>query len=226
MALSDFLADTPEVPHFKPVDTTTEQRRATTGNIANFGDISQLAGMANMFNQEQLNRMIEMGAPGYQEMLGTTRGRVNSLLSGELPADVMSNVERSAAHRALSGGYGGSGMARNLVARDLGLTSLDMITKGIDAGNRWMASARAGTTGQFDPTSMFVTPQQRIATTMQNRTNQWNRNWLDSQVDAATSDRTILANNLASLEGATGTAAGYFGGAALNAGGGGGGGGL
>lgn len=223
MAWSDFLADTPEVPHFKPVNTTTEQRRATAGNIANFADISQLAGMANLFNQQQLTSMLEGAAPGYKEMLGSLRDRTNQFLSGEIPEDVMGNVERSAAHRALSGGYGGSGMARNLVARDLGLTSLDMIGKGLDAGTRWLATARAGTSPMFDTASMFVTPAQRIQTTMQNRTNQWNRNWLDSQVDAATSDRTILAQNLGSLEGAVGSAAGaYLGGA----GGGGGGGGL
>lgn len=187
------LQEKPDVPKFTPIDTTKEQAKAVAGNIANFGQISKLAGQANTFNQEELNKMLESAIPGYHSMVTSIGGRINDFLSGTIPKDVMGNVERSSAYRSLSGGYGGSGMARNLVARDLGLTSLQLIEKGIDAGSRWIATAKANTVApQFDVSSMFITPQQRIATTMWNKEGQFNRDWLNNQVKAEYSTGTVV----------------------------------
>jgi hypothetical protein len=49
-----------------------------------------------------------------------------SLLRGELPPDLASQIQRNTASKALTGGYAGSQAARNLTARDLGRTSLDL----------------------------------------------------------------------------------------------------
>jgi hypothetical protein len=72
-------------------------------------------------------------------------------------------------------------MARNLTARDLGLTSLDLIGRGQDASQRWLQTAAAP---RFDITSMFLTPGQRIPMVTQERDNQWNQQWLRSQIKA------------------------------------------
>ena len=195
------LQQAPEVPHFKPINTTKEQEKAVAGNIANFGKISELAGNANLFNQNELNKMLESAVPGYRDMVSSIGSRINGFLSGELPDDVMGNIGRSAAHKSLSGGYGGSGMARNLVARDLGLSTLDLIGKGIDAGSRWIATARANTVApQFDVSSMFITPQQRIQTQMWNREGQWNRDWLSNQVEAQHDWRTVLGTAISQTD--------------------------
>lgn len=187
------LQEKPEVPAFKPVDTTKEQQAAVAGNIKNFGDISKLAASTNAFNQDELNKMLESAIPGYRAMMATTGAKINSFLSGELPQDVSDQVGRNAAYRSLSGGFSGSGMARNLVARDLGLTSLDLISKGIDAGSRWIAMAKQNTVApQFDVSSMFITPQQRIQTQMWNTENKFSRDWLSNQVDAEYSTGTIV----------------------------------
>lgn len=187
------LQEKPDVPVFKPIDTTKEQLAALRGNIANFSEVSKLAGATNTFNQDQLNQMMESAVPGYRAMVSSIGGKINSFLSGELPQDVSDQVGRNAAYKSLSGGFGGSGMARNLVARDLGLTSLDLISKGIDAGSRWIATAKANTVApQFDVSSMFISPQQRIQTEMWNREGKFQRDWLDSQIDAEYSFGTIL----------------------------------
>lgn len=56
-----------------------------------------------------------------------------AMMSGRISADVQANVARSSAMRALQGGFGASsGMGRGLVARDLGLTSLDLMQRGAD----------------------------------------------------------------------------------------------
>jgi hypothetical protein len=180
----NIMAQDPKVPAFKPVNTQREQAAAIAGNVANFSDISKLAGETNAFNQTQLNQMLEQGSPGYAALMGGIRDKASSFLSGEIPQDVQDQIGRNAAYKSLSGGYSGSGMARNLVARDLGLTSLDIIGKGIDAGTRWAATARAATADQFNPASMFITPEQRIQTKMFNTAGSFQRDWMKSQVDS------------------------------------------
>lgn len=191
--LTGLLATTPKVPQFRPINTTTEQDRAVAGNVANFSDISSLASTTNMFNQEQLNQMLESAAPGFRDIVSRSGSRISELLSGEIPKDVSDQIGRNAAYQSLSGGFGGSGMARNLVARDLGLTSLDIIGKGLDTGSRWAAMARANTADQFNPASMFITPEQRIQTTMFNRTGQFQRDWMKNQLDASDDFGTLVS---------------------------------
>jgi hypothetical protein len=60
------------------------------------------------------------------------------MMSGRISADVQANLSRSGAFKALNGGFGGdSSMGRNLQARDLGLTSLDLMTKGDQMARDW-----------------------------------------------------------------------------------------
>lgn len=54
-----------------------------------------------------------------------------SLLKGEIPADVAANVRRAAAESSIAGGIFGSS-SRNLSARDLGLTSMQIRAQGVD----------------------------------------------------------------------------------------------
>jgi hypothetical protein len=60
-----------------------------------------------------------------------------ALMSGRISADVQANVARSSAMRALQGGFGASSeMGRGLAARDLGLTSLDLMGRGFEMNER------------------------------------------------------------------------------------------
>lgn len=70
------------------------------------------------------------------DILGQARVRVSDLLKGVLPEDVNRSVRTATAQRAVAGGFSGSPMARNLTARDLGLTSLDLVTKGIEGATQ------------------------------------------------------------------------------------------
>lgn len=214
--IGGLLEEQPKVPQFIPINTTKEQGKAVAGNVENFSAISNLAGQANMFNQEQLNKMLEMAVPGYQSMVSGIGGRIKEMLSGELPKEISDNIGRNAAYKSLTGGFGGSGMSRNLVARDLGFSTLDLIGKGIDAGSRWIATARQSTVApQFDVSSMFITPAQRIAVTEFNRTGQFQRDWMDNQLDAEYSTGTIVGRGLADFgQGITGLATSMAGSAA------------
>jgi hypothetical protein len=195
------LQQKPDVPDFKPINTTDEQRKAVQGNIANFGEISKLAGQANAFNQAELDKMLEAAVPGYKSMVSGIGAQISKMVNGEIPADVSAQIGRNSAFKSLSGGFGGSGMARNLVARDLGMTSLDIIGKGIDAGSRWLATARQSAVApQFDVASMFVSPKDRIGVEMWNRQGKFEQQWLENQVDAEYDWRTTLGRSIATTD--------------------------
>lgn len=85
----------------------------------------------NLGAQKDIQSVLDQAIPGYSPMQATRAGQVSSFLRGELPADVAKAVTANAAGRALEGGYGGTPAGRNLEARDLGLTSLDLIGKGM-----------------------------------------------------------------------------------------------
>jgi len=90
----------------------------------------QLESKRNQFNVAELNKMLETSIPGYATAQGLRTNNAMAKLRGEIPLDVQQQLARSSAARSLEGGYGGSGMARNLTARDLGLTSLNLTGQG------------------------------------------------------------------------------------------------
>jgi hypothetical protein len=112
----------PKIAPFVPIDTSAEVGKAIDTNVANFDAITAY-----------LNKL----APGFTDLLtkglGTSSdllGVGTTLLHGEIPDDVKDQVLRSAAFTSLMGGYGGTPMSKALAARDLGLTSLNLLQTG------------------------------------------------------------------------------------------------
>tara|TARA_R110000822_G_scaffold144715_3_gene283538 strand:- start:2166 stop:2921 length:756 start_codon:yes stop_codon:yes gene_type:complete len=86
----------------------------------------ELEAQRNAFNRAQLLESLGLQIPGYQEGQAQRTQNAMSLLRGELPPDLAAQIQRNTASKALTGGYAGSQAARNLTARDLGRTSLDL----------------------------------------------------------------------------------------------------
>lgn len=126
--------------------------------------------------------MLERALPGYGKLRDKTTGVIGDWLAGKIPDDVSDEVMRRSAGRALYGGFGGSGMARNLTARDLGLTSLDLVGKGMDAASKWISNARSGIS-QFDVSSMFIRPEFQAQFAAQERNSQFQRDYVENQWD-------------------------------------------
>jgi hypothetical protein len=95
----------------------------------------------NQFSQaaDQLSRsavqtrmnLLDMADPRGRELSAIADENAAALMSGRISSDVQANLARSGAMRALQGGFGAdSQMGRNLQARDLGLTSLDLMNRG------------------------------------------------------------------------------------------------
>jgi hypothetical protein len=184
MALfAEFFGGKPTTPDFVPVDTQLEQGKAIAGNIAASGQAQQLASQTNTFNQAELQKMLG-SIPNFYNLVNKSGAKIQDLLAGNIPDDVVKAIKRGTAASSLYGGYGGSGMAKNLTARDLGLTSLQLINQGLAASDRWTTSARQNLVApQFDVSSMFVTPQQQIAHATEERNAKFQRDYVKNQWD-------------------------------------------
>jgi hypothetical protein len=76
-------------------------------------------------------RLIAEADPRAQELAAIVDNNAAAMMSGQISADVQANVARSSAMRALQGGFGASSqMGRGLTARDLGLTSMELMQQG------------------------------------------------------------------------------------------------
>lgn len=179
--LSDIFGKKPEVPELKPVDFGVQQRLAVSENQQALPGIEQLASSVNTFNESELARMMGMSTSAFRSMKAGTSSSIADLLSGKIPADVLDNIQRQGSERGLFLGVGGAPASRSWTAADVGRTSLNMFSSGLDAASRWMATNKANS---FDITSMFIAPQQQLAQATEERNNAWNVSWLKNQVTA------------------------------------------
>lgn len=90
----------------------------------------EMEAQRNAISRDQLLESLGIQIPGYQQGQAQRTLNAMSLLRGELPPDVAAQIQRKAASQAVQGGYAGSAAGRNLVARDIGRSSLDMSNLG------------------------------------------------------------------------------------------------
>lgn len=201
----------PNVPDLPPIDIGQVQSSAIQQNQAVLPDLFKQAGDINQFNADQLTKYIEQKVPGALSLLTKGTDVLKGFLAGEIPSDVASQVENKAAARSLSGGYGGTQLGRNLEARDLGLTSLDLTTKGLDSATTWLQGVQRLTTPNlFDVTSMFITPQQRLSFEFAEREAQFNVQWLRNRIKAMPSpNQAAMAESLDWVASTAGSLATY-----------------
>lgn len=175
----------PEIPRLPGIDPSRIQAETIAANKDQLPQLEAIGQQVNQFNLNQqlgmLQQALNVVAPG---QLQKAQGIVNSQLAGEVPADVAMQVQRRSAAQALLGGYGGgSGIGRNLSARDFGLTSMGIQQQGM--ANFGALASLAPKPQMFDITSMFFTPQQRLQSAFAERSEQFQRNLLAEQVAAA-----------------------------------------
>jgi hypothetical protein len=153
----------------------------------------QNAPAMNRFNMAQLQRMLGQALPGYQAMIGQATANTASLLRGEIPSDVQSAIQRADAETALAGGFAGSGAAKALTARDLGLTSLNLEQTGQTQMQNLIGMTRNYLMPQpVNPTSLL--PLSDLIST-----SAWSK---ASTFQAGEAEYTALANALAAQYGA------------------------
>jgi hypothetical protein len=183
--LNEIFGSKPAVPKVTPLDLGTEQSKAIGNNISQLPQAESLVSSANQFSSEQITQMLQAAIPGYSNMTQTASSDIQSELSGQIPSDVSQAVTESGAAKSMSGGYGGSGMNRNLVARDLGLTSLALTQQGLSSAESWIKmSDQLYSPSMMNVSSMFVTPAQQASFDVEERNTQVQQQWLQNQISA------------------------------------------
>lgn len=117
----------------------------------------KVADLINQYYRTQLER------EGLADLKRAIIQQTAADLAGEIPEDVTQQVFRSAAGRALTGGYAGSALHRGLVLRDLGLTSDALRQRGFEKTQALLAGMRVP--GSFDPYAaglLGLTPAQMV----------------------------------------------------------------
>ena len=192
-----------KTPQYVRTDTAVEQQKAVEQNTNVLPAAENLAGKTNLFNQSELMKSLRGVIPNIDAIQTQVSENLLSRLKGEIPEDVKNAVLRNSAGQAVYGGFANSGAKTNLDARDLGMTSLQISNQALDSAGRWIAGARASMIApQFDITSMFVTPGQRIAQTFADNQGQFARNMFDAQVAAQPDPtRAAIGKSLSSIGG-------------------------
>ncbi len=175
--LTDDFGKKVEVPAWTAIDPTQNQKDTVTGNLQTLPGAEQLATNVNTFNLKELERMFGLS----QETLKKIGANIGAMARGEIDQDVQDQITNSGAVKALGQGLSGTGMHRNLVARDLGMTSLDLKTKGMDSATRWMAASNANS---FNVSSMFLSPEQRYGQADNERNLKFKHEYLKAQIEA------------------------------------------
>lgn len=195
--LSGLLRGKPDMPAFQQIDPSAEQAKAIAGNQKALPGAEALASGVNSFNLDQLEKMLQTSIPDYEKIKDATSSNILDELHGKLPGDVSDAISRSGAAKALSGGYGGSGMHGDLVARDLGMTSLGLIDKGISSSESWLKTMSSITQpGFFNVSSMFLAPGQTMAQDTEERNSKFQHDWSKNILDWQSSLGYLAGNEL------------------------------
>ena len=182
---SALFGSKPSVPQLKQLDLGAEQGKAISNNQANLPAAEKLVGSANLFSQEQVTQMLNQMIPNYSDIQKSISSNISQEVAGQIPTDVSEAVGRASAARSLGTGTAGSGMAKDLVARDLGLTSLDLTQRGLSSAESWTKTmASLYEPSMINLSSMFITPGQQASFDVEERNAQFERNWLQNQINA------------------------------------------
>lgn len=212
--VSAFTESKPEVPDFRLVDLVDQQMKTAEGNLGVLPQTEKLGTGVNTFLRGERAKTLS-GIPGLEDIEGGVVGNLKDWLAGRISPELSSQVMRTANAKAFGGGYAGSGMGRNLVARDLGLTGLQLQQSAIPMAQNYLGNEyRMRAVPEFDPSTMFLSPQFSAQFQAAQNQGQFSRDWLANRIAAQPEPwQSSLMTGLDQLESAAETgAAGYFGG--------------
>lgn len=111
-----------------------ELNTAQAGIGFNVNNLGLYGGIANNLSNQAQNSQIGLvnnALPSWQQQYSQGMENAGQMQQGLIASDVQGNVGRTAGFNALQSGVGGgSGLGRNLTARDLGLTSMQLQQQG------------------------------------------------------------------------------------------------
>jgi hypothetical protein len=112
----------------------------------------------------QFRQDLKKITPNIRRDIRTFSRNTGDLLRGEIPLSVRGQIVDAANERAVLGGFGGSQVNRNLVARDLGRTSLDLMNMGAAQLPQVMALSERMNPVRASTLSYLMNPAQLFST--------------------------------------------------------------
>jgi len=185
--LNKIFGDKVKIPKFKEIDPDKEIDEAFKSIQQRLPEGQRVAKSIAEADTETALAVLEQFAPGSQAAIRQQMQNIQAGLRGELPADVQRAITDRAAAQAFAGGFGGSGAARALELRDLGLTSLQRIDTAMGQSAQAFATIRGLMPQQQSVGSMFLSPAARINLAQSERNMQYQRDLAAAQ-EAAKAD--------------------------------------
>jgi hypothetical protein len=178
---SGLFGSIPTLPPWHTLNYGQEQQQAIQNNLAAAPGASKLANLT----EQQILSMLKQVIPNFDEISGNINSNIADETAGKIPKDVQDAIQNSAAGRSLASGTSGSEFSKDLVARDLGLTSLNLTDKGLSSAESWMAATeRLLSPAIATYTGMFVTPQEQAGFDVNERNMKFEHDWLGAQLSA------------------------------------------
>lgn len=201
--LSKIFGKKPTVPEFVPVDYDKEYDATmdyNEKNIERFGGISR---KAQEQDQKALMQGLRTAIPNYDELLASEFDITSSLLRGELSKREQDRLRDRRAALGLSSGTQDADLTQYSYARDLGLAERDLINQGMAYADNRIRRQSAFVAQPVSVTTMFQSPQQRIAQKMSERDSKFKRDNYAAKI-AASPDPVMagIFNNMAAVAGA------------------------
>lgn len=186
------------------VDAALAAKQALDFNQANLNRFTSVADTLSKAAAQTRSDLIATADPRALEMAQIADNNASAMMSGRIGADVQANLARTGAFKALNGGFGAdSSMGRNLQARDLGLTSLDLMSRGDQMARDWRKlnydTRVAGT--QISPDSVMsnngLSTQQALATAESNAARAQQANMAAADLGATGASNLFNSQNTA-----------------------------
>jgi hypothetical protein len=185
--LNKIFGDKVKIPKFKEIDPDKEIDEAFKSIQQRLPEGQRVAKSIAEADTETALAVLEQFAPGSQAAIRQQMQNIQAGLRGELPEDVRNLIIDRSAAQAQFGGFGGSGFARALELRDLGLTSLQRIDTAMNQSAQAFATIRGLMPQQQSVGSMFLSPAARINLAQSERNMQYQRDLAAAQ-EAAKAD--------------------------------------
>lgn len=144
----------PNVPN--PITT---QGSVLSGNQANLGGLTGLAGQLNAFNTAQAAGQYQANLPLYNQLNQQASSNIASNLAGKLPQDVINQIQQQSAERGITTGSPGGPNSNAAYLSALGLNSLALQNQGQQQFSQ--AVARTPTGQMLNTSNFLVTPEQQ-----------------------------------------------------------------
>lgn len=177
--MGSFLGSRIKIPEYSPVNVDKTLEQAVISNQSLLPQAQALAQRTNLFNVDQVKSISGRLLPG---LLDQSTNLVGAQLRGELTPEMQRLVRNDAAAASLGLGLGGTGFQAGQEATGMLLARLGQQQQGLQ---NFQGLQQTLAPRQFDVSSMFMTPSQRLGVTMQQNQDQFNYDFLNAQNDAA-----------------------------------------